>query len=105
MKIIEPSVIEVKDFEGVDNFYKAVARAARICYASDKTTNDKELCERLIKSKHFSPFEHAIVYLWRSQIVRNAVYHIGHIYEKAMKNLKKKETKIGKERNLIIKKN
>ena len=46
MKIIEPNVTEVTDFEGVDNFYKAVARAARICYASDKTNNDKELCER-----------------------------------------------------------
>lgn len=64
MKIIKPDVQEVTDFEGVDNFYKAVARAARICYASDKTDNDKELCERLIKSGHFSPFEHAIVYCY-----------------------------------------
>ena len=63
MKIIEPNVQEITDFEGVDNFYKAVARAARICYASDKTTDDKELCKRLIKSGHFSPFEHAIVYI------------------------------------------
>lgn len=63
MKIIEPNVQEVKDFEGVDNFYKAVTRAARICYASDKTTDDKALCERLIKSEHFSPFEHAIIYV------------------------------------------
>ena len=62
MKIIEPKVQEIKDFEGVDNFYHAVARAARICYASDKTTNDKELVERLIKSKHFSPFEHAVIF-------------------------------------------
>lgn len=60
MKIIEPKVQEVTDFEGVDNFYKAVARAARICYASDKTTDDKALVERLIESKHFSPFEHAV---------------------------------------------
>lgn len=63
MKIIEPKVEEIKDFEGVDNFYKAVARAARICYASDKTTDDKELCERLIKLGHHSPFEHAIITL------------------------------------------
>lgn len=63
MKIIEPNVQEVKDFKGVDNFYKAAARAARICYASDKTTNDKELCERLLKSKHYSPFSHAILHL------------------------------------------
>ena len=63
MKIVEPNVTEVKDFEGVDNFYKAVARAARICYASDKTTDDKELCERLLKSKHYSTFSHAILHL------------------------------------------
>lgn len=63
MKIIEPNVQEVTDFEGVDNFYKSVARAARICYASDKTTDDKKLVESLIKSKHFSPFEHAIIYI------------------------------------------
>lgn len=63
MKIIEPNVTKVTDFEGVNNFYKAAARAARICYASDKTDNDKELCERLIKLGHYSPFEHAIIYL------------------------------------------
>lgn len=63
MKIIEPKVEEIKDFTGVDNFYKSVARAARICYASDNTTDDKALVERLIKSKHFSPFEHAIIYV------------------------------------------
>lgn len=63
MKIIEPSVKEITDFEGVDNFYKASARAARICYASDKTTDDKELCERLIKSGHLSPFEHSVIYI------------------------------------------
>ena len=84
MKIIEPNVQEVKDFEGVDNFYKAVARAARICYASDyheqkqneyyrnegtpqslidstQEKRDRDLVERLIKSGHFSPFEHAII--------------------------------------------
>lgn len=63
MKLIEPNVQEITDFEGVDNFYKAVARAARICYASDKTTDDKKLCAILIEKKHFSPFEHAIVYI------------------------------------------
>lgn len=63
MKIVEPRVTEVKDFEGTDNFYKSVARAARICYASDKTTDNIELVRRLIKSKHYSPFAHAIVYI------------------------------------------
>lgn len=72
MKIIEPSVTEIIDFEGVDNFYKAVARAARICYASDKTTDDKELVESLIKRKHFSPFQHAVIYV--SEIFTNNQY-------------------------------
>lgn len=70
MKIVKPKVEEIKDFEGVDNFYHAVARAARICYASDKTDNDKELCERLIKSGHYSPFEHAIIYLWNNEVMK-----------------------------------
>lgn len=61
MKLIEPNVQEITDFECVENFYKAVARAARICYASNKTTDDKKLVESLIKSGHFSPFEHAII--------------------------------------------
>ena len=70
MKIVKPNVQEITDFEGVNNFYHAVARAARICYASDKTDNDKELCERLIKSGHYSPFEHAIIYLWNNEVMK-----------------------------------
>lgn len=70
MKIIKPNVQEITDFEGVNNFYHAVARAARICYASDKTDNDKKLCERLIKQGHYSPFEHAIIYLWNNEVTK-----------------------------------
>lgn len=70
MKLIEPNVKEITDFEGVNNFYKATARAARICYASDKTTDDKKLCERLIKLGHHSPFEHAIIYLWNNEVMK-----------------------------------
>lgn len=84
MKIIKPNVTEVTDFEGVDNFYKAAARTARICYASDKTDNDKELCERLIKLKHFSPFEHAILYI--------PIY--GEFRKWAIENKESKEWKI-----------
>lgn len=76
MKLIEPNVKEIKDFEGVDNFYKATARAARICYASDKTDNDKELCERLIKLGHYSPFEHAIIYLDFYKAFYNSIFDI-----------------------------
>lgn len=71
MRIVKPKVEEIKDFEGVDNFYKAVARAARICYASDKTTDDKELCKRLIEKKHYSPFAHAIIYIRTESAYRN----------------------------------
>lgn len=63
MNIIDPKVTEITDFEGTDNFYKSVARAARICYASDKTTDNIDLVKRLIKSKHYSPFAHAIIYI------------------------------------------
>ena len=63
MRIVKPKVEEIKDFIGVDNFYHAVARAARICYASENNNNDKELCARLLKSKHYSPFSHAILHL------------------------------------------
>jgi len=74
MKIIEPNVTEVTDFEGVDNFYKAIARAARICYASEKTTDDKVLAERLIKLGHFSPFEHSIIGLKLNEEVSEHIY-------------------------------
>lgn len=84
MKIIKPNVQEITDFEGVDNFYKATARAARICYASDKTTEDKKLCERLIKLGHFSPFEHAILYI--------PIY--GEFRKWAIENKESKEWKI-----------
>lgn len=63
MNIINPKVTEVTDFEGTYNFYKSVARAARICYASDKTTDNIDLVKRLVKSKHYSPFAHAIIYI------------------------------------------
>lgn len=86
MKIIEPNVTEVTDFEGVDNFYKAVARAARICYASDKTTDDKKLVERLIESKHFSPFEHAILYLKKVPYNDIGNETVGLIYKKIIEN-------------------
>ena len=39
-----------------------IARCARVCYASDKTTNNKEMCDALWKNKHRSMFRHAGVY-------------------------------------------
>ena len=39
-----------------------IARCAKVCYASDKTTNNKEMCDALWKNKHRSMFRHAGVY-------------------------------------------
>lgn len=39
-----------------------IARCARVCYASNKTTNNKEMCDALWKNKHRSMFRHAGVY-------------------------------------------
>lgn len=96
MKIIEPNVQEVTDFEGVDNFYKAVARAARICYASDKTTDDKKLVESLIKSKHFSPFEHAIIYFPLDKFTNPKIQSIYYLCL-----LKNKFTIVDKDNNIV----
>lgn len=86
MKIIEPNVQQITDFEGVNNFYKSVARAARICYASNKTTDDKKLVERLIESKHFSPFEHSILYLKKVPYNDIGNKTVGLIYKKIIEN-------------------
>lgn len=86
MEIIEPNVQQITDFEGVNNFYKSVARAARICYASDKTTDDKKLVERLIESKHFSPFEHSILYLKKVPYNDIGNKTVGLIYKKIIEN-------------------
>lgn len=65
MKIIAPSVTPVTDFVGVSSFFKAVARAARVCYASNKTDDETILAKSLIQRKHYSPFAHAILCLKR----------------------------------------
>lgn len=59
MKIIEPSV----ELWQQDVDWEAhVARCARICYRSDKTTNNDRLIKRLMDDKHFSMFRHRSVY-------------------------------------------
>lgn len=96
MKIINPNIQEITNFEGVDNFYKAVARAARICYASDKTTDDKELCERLIKSGHYSPFEHAIIYFPFDKFTNPKIQSVYYLCL-----LKNKFTIVDKDNNIV----
>lgn len=39
-----------------------IARCARVCYASDKTTANDKMCNALWKNKHRSMFRHAGVY-------------------------------------------
>lgn len=71
MKIIAPSVTPVTDFVGVSSFFKAVARAARVCYASDKTDDETTLAKSLIQRKHYSPFAHAILCLKKPSYAPN----------------------------------
>lgn len=58
MEIVESKVEWWLQEDPVDH----IARCARVCYASDKTTNNKEMCDALWKNKHRSMFRHAGVY-------------------------------------------
>lgn len=61
MKIIEPKVELFKEEIPVTH----IAKCARICYGnavSKGETNDRGLCERLLKSGHLSVFRHESVY-------------------------------------------
>lgn len=58
MKIVDSKVEYWHQDSAVDH----IARCARVCYASDKTTNNKEMCDALWRNKHRSMFRHAGVY-------------------------------------------
>lgn len=58
MEIIKPSVELLDYINPVDH----VARCARICYASDKTTDNQAMYDRLRKSNHNSMFRHESIY-------------------------------------------
>lgn len=58
MKIVEPKVESWLQ----NNTIEHIARCARVCYASDKTTNNTRIYENLWKNKHRSMFRHAGVY-------------------------------------------
>lgn len=58
MKIVEPKVESWLQNSTIEH----IARCARVCYASDKTTNNDKMCESLWKNKHRSMFRHAGVY-------------------------------------------
>lgn len=59
MEIVKPQVELWVQENPIDH----VARCARICYASDKTTGNEAMCERLKNSKHFSMFRHESIYI------------------------------------------
>ena len=63
MVLIEPEVEEIKQEPGLEGIYKQIAIAGRICYASDKTDQNKEFVERLINMHHGRPLEFGTVYL------------------------------------------
>ena len=55
MRLVKPSVdlwLETKDWQA------HVARCARICYASDKTSNNERMVNNLLERKHTSMFRH-----------------------------------------------
>ena len=58
MEIVDSKVDYWEQHDSVDH----IARCARVCYASNKTTNNKEMCSALWKNKHRSMFRHAGVY-------------------------------------------
>ena len=58
MQIVESKVESWLQGNAVDH----IARCARVCYASNKTTNNREMCDALWKNKHRSMFRHAGVY-------------------------------------------
>lgn len=58
MKIVEPKVESWLQ----NNTIEHIARCARVCYASNKNTNNTIMCENLWKNKHCSMFRHAGVY-------------------------------------------
>ena len=58
MEIVNPSVESWLQNDTLEH----IARCARVCYASDRTKNNKKMCESLWNNKHRSMFRHAGVY-------------------------------------------
>ncbi len=58
MKIVESKVESWLQNDTIEH----IANCARVCYASNKTTNNDKMCESLWKNKHRSMFRHAGVY-------------------------------------------
>lgn len=66
MKLIKPSFEIREQPSGLEEVYKQIERAGRVCYKSeDKITEDsaKSFVDRMIKSGHGAVLEHGTVYL------------------------------------------
>ena len=63
MEIIKPQVELWKQDDTLLPAYEHVARCARVCYASDKTTKNVEMYKRLMTSNHNSMFRHESMYM------------------------------------------
>ena len=63
MEIIKPQVELWKQDDTLFPAYEHVARCARVCYASDKTTKNVEMYKRLMTSNHNSMFRHESMYM------------------------------------------
>lgn len=87
MNILKPKVELL--YQG-DNEALHIARCARVCYASNKLTNNEKLCDDLRKKSHNSMFRHAGVYyiiprhieLYNIPYGKDIYYHIVHTYSK-----------------------
>ena len=76
MKIINPNV----EYWKQDNSFSHIAKCARVCYASDKTTNNVKLCSNLWNSKHYSMFRHSgVYYIIPEKIQINPKAYIGAV--------------------------
>ena len=66
MKLIKPSFEIWEQEPGIQGIYKAIEKAARVCYKSESKTTEnsaKPFVDRLIKSGHLAMLEHGTVYL------------------------------------------
>jgi thymidylate synthase (FAD) len=64
MELIDSSVELVKsNGHTIDDIYYDIARAGRICYASDKTSDNEKFVQDCIKKGHGRPLEFGTVYL------------------------------------------
>ena len=79
MEIIKPQVELWKQDDTLLPAYEHVARCARVCYASDKTTKNIEMYKRLLTSNHNSMFRHESIYMIAPG--RNDRYELISIFE------------------------